>query len=264
MARIAPLPFLLVSLILLFAPAATVLAKPMVLFDQGHGQLFLIERDGDFDLSRLAGVFRESGHNVTAAATPLTADLLAGIDALVLSGPFAPYTPQEIETIASFVGRGGALCIMLHIAPPFAPLLQRFGVEHSNGVIREQEGIIDNDPVNFQATRLADHRLFQGVRQFNLYGVWALHETRPDVQVIARTSPSAWIDLNRNGRLDLADAQQSFAVAVAGRSGSGRFVVFGDDAIFQNKFLIGDNLILGRNLAAWLAADVPLPAAPSR
>jgi len=42
-------------------------------------------------------------------------------------------------------------------------------------------------------------------------------------------------------------------VAVAGRSGKGRFVVFGDDAIFQNKFLTGDNLVLGRNLASWLA-----------
>jgi len=50
-----------------------------------------------------------------------------------------------------------------------------------------------------------------------------------------------------------------FAVVVAGKLSSGRFVVFGDDAVFQNKFLTGDNLILGRNLAAWLATEIVQP-----
>jgi hypothetical protein len=238
---------------LFFSLAVTAHARQTVLFDQGHGQLFAIERNGDLDLSRLAALFKDAGCDVTSTASPLTNKLLSGVDALVLSGTFKPYSPEEIETIAAYVERGGALCIMLHIGPPVAKLLSRLGIEHSNGIIREQENIIGNDPANFRVTRLAKHPLFNGLRQFSLYGVWAIHETRPGIQAIAMTSASAWIDLNRNNRLDMVDVQQSFAVALAGQLGKGRFVVFGDDAIFQNKFLVGDNFTLGRNLAEWLS-----------
>ncbi|HLO26282.1 MAG TPA: DUF4350 domain-containing protein [Geobacteraceae bacterium] len=259
MSRIALLPSLVVSLVFLGFLAVPAHARPTVLFDQGHGQRFVIERNGDLDLSRFAALFKVSGYDIAAATDPLTTDRLTGINALVLSGAFRPYSPEEIEAIAAFVDRGGALCIMLHIGPPLSPLLRRFGVEHSNGVIREKENIIDNNPVNFQVTRLADHPLVRELHKFSLNGVWALNGALPGIQVVARTSPAAWIDLNGNGQLDSSDAQQSFAVAVAGQSGNGRFVVFGDDAIFQNRYLVDDNLILSRNLAIWLAAGTSQP-----
>jgi hypothetical protein len=259
MSRHATLLGFLVTLFLGFVPSAH--ARSTVLFDQGHGQRFVIERGQDLDLSRLAGLLRERGTTVATVTAPISARLLDGVDALVISGAFQPYTPQEIEAVAAFVDRGGALCIMLHIAPPLAPLLHRLGVEHANGVIHEHEQVIEANPLNFRVTRLAAHPLFKGLHQFSLYGVWALLDNRPGVQAIARTSPASWIDLNRNDRLDPGDARQSFAVVVAGTSGKGRFVVFGDDAIFQNRFLVGDNLVLGRNLAEWLAAG---PVRPSR
>ena len=109
--------------------------------------------------------------------------------------------------------------------------------------------------MNFQVTRLENHPLFQGIQHFSLHGVWALLDTRTGVRSIARTSPCAWIDLNGNGQFDKGDARQSFAVAVAGEIGKGRYVVFGDDAVFQNKFLKEGNLTLARNLAAWLAGS---------
>jgi hypothetical protein len=37
----------------------------------------------------------------------------------------------------------------------------------------------------------------------------------------------------------------------------GAFAIFGDDAIFQNKFLNGGNLFLGRNLARWFCSSTP-------
>ncbi len=256
MSRFAPLSVMFISVMFLLSAVVPVHAKTTVLFDQGHGQRLVIEGNRDLDLSRLAGVFREAGDKVIAVDTPLTAELLVGIDALILSGAFQPYTPEEIEAIVAFVERGGTLCIMLHIAPPFAPLLNRLGVEHSNGVIRERENIIDDNSLNFRVTRLTNPPLFQGIRQFSLYGAWALLDNRNGVHAIARTSPAAWVDLNGNNQLDPDDVEESFAVAVEGQSGRGRFVVFGDDAVFQNKFLTGDNLILGRNLAAWFATGL--------
>ena len=260
MSRLPLVPFLLFSLLLLLVSPFNAHARTAVLFDQGHGQRFLIERGEDLDLSLLAGTFRDLGADVSTSSSPLTEKLLHGVDVLVISGPFRPYTPEEIEAVARFIERGGAVCITLHIAPPVADLLYRVGVDHSNSVIHEEEGTIGKDPLNFHVTRLESHPLFQGVRQFSLYGVWALQSVRSGVRALARTSPSAWVDLNGNGRLDPGDARQQFAVAVAGEAGKGRFVVFGDDAVFQNKFLTGDNLILARNLAAWLTGRSAAPA----
>jgi len=264
MPRIPVAPFLLFALLAVLVVPFTAHARTAVLFDQGHGQKFLIERGGDLDLSRLARTFRDTGNAVSTSSTPLTDNLLKEVDVLIISGAFRSFTAGEIEAVSRFVERGGAVCIMLHIAPPLSGLLDRFGVYYSNGVINEVENTIDNDSINFRVTRLEKHPLFRGVRQFSLYGVWAVQSARPDVRVIARTSPSAWIDLNGNGTYDRGDARQQFAVAVAGEVGKGRFVVFGDDAVFQNRFLTGENLTLARNLAAWLAGGRPAPDKPAR
>lgn len=47
-------------------------------------------------------------------------------------------------------------------------------------------------------------------------------------------------------------------MVVAGSYGKGRFAVFGDDAIFQNRFLDADNRKLAANLARWLKGGTPL------
>lgn len=255
MSRLTRVPVLIFTVLILAVSTVHAHAGTSVLFDQGHGQLFFIERAGELDLSLLAGTFRDLGHSVSTSTGQLTDKIMEGVDVLVISGPFRPYSPEEIETVARFIERGGAVCLALHIAPPLSGLLNRFGIDFSNGVIHEGEGIIEGDSLNFSVTRLESHPLFQGIQQFTLHGVWALLDTRTGVRSIARTSSSAWIDLNRNGRFDQGDAQQSFAVAVAGEAGKGRFVVFGDDAVFQNKFLKEDNLILARNLVSWLAGS---------
>ncbi len=254
------LPAILILVILLFLdrPGAAH-ARSSVLFDQGHGQKFLVERGGDLDLSLLAGIFRELGHDVTTSSEALSDALLKNVDVLMISGPFKPYAGDEIEAVVRYLQRGGALCITLHIASPVSSLIYRLGLDVSNGVIHEEEGNILGDSLNFRVTHMEEHPLLAGVGEFNLYGVWALLDLRPGVRTIARTSPKAWVDLNRNNRFDGADARGPFGVVVAGEKGKGRFVVTGDDAVFQNRYLQGGNLALARNLAAWLAAPVWTP-----
>ena len=246
------LTILILIIFPLLDPPGAAHARTSVLFDQGHGQKFLIERGGDLDLSLLAGTFRDLGHDVATTSAPMSDALLNGLDILVISGPFKPFTGEEIEAVVRFVQRGGLLCITLHIAPPVSALIYRLGLDHSNGVIHEEEGRIGGDSLNFHVTRLDEHPLFTGLGEFSLYGAWALLDVRPDVRTIARTSPVAWVDLNGNGRFDAGDVRRTFGVVVAGVVGKGHFVVIGDDAVFQNKFLKGGNLALARNLAAWL------------
>jgi hypothetical protein len=225
--------------------------KATLLFDEAHGQRFLVGQQGRLDLSSFGAVARNEGLLVGTNREELSDHALAGAEALVVSGPFAPLTPAEVEATLRFLDRGGRLAVMLHIGPPAAALLDALRVDVSNGVIRERENVINDDPLNFRVTRLAPHELTQKLAGFDAFGVWALRSMSNDAAIIARTSERSWMDLNGNQTLDERDAVQSFGVAVAGKRGKGRFVVFGDDAILQNEFLAGDNLTLARNLARW-------------
>ncbi len=224
-----------------------------VLFDQGHGQRFVADQEGELDLSGLAGVFRAGGFSVRTSGGPVTEAGLAGVDVLVVSGPFAPYTPDERQAVAGFLGRGGRLVVLLHIPHPVLGLLDDLGVGVWNGVVNERDGLLGGRPTDFRVSDLSDHPVNRGLGGFALYGGWAL-EPRDGVEVLARTSPFAWVDKDRNRQYSAGERNGSFAVAVAGQLGRGRFVVFGDDAIFQNRFLAGDNRRLAENLVAWVGA----------
>lgn len=225
-----------------------------VLFDEAHGERFLVGEEGRLDLSKLGGTMRTADLRVTTGREKIADGTLANVDALVISGPFGFVTPSEVDAVLRFLDRGGRLAVMVHVGLPVAVLLDSLHVAISNGVIRERENVIGDEPLTFRVTRFAAHELTRGLTSFDAYGVWALMNKDDTSAIIARTSDAAWVDLNGNQTLDEKDAVQSFGVAVAGARGKGRFVVFGDDAIFQNEFLAGGNVVLAQNLAHWLAA----------
>jgi len=232
----------------------SVFAAPRILFDEGHAQAFKVGDTGELQLSTFAELFREAGGEVVAGSSPLNAQHLKNTQALVISGPFKPLTSEEIDAVLDFVRGGGRLAVMLHIGPPLSGLLKRLGVLHSNGVIQEQVNVIEGDALNFRAQIVSPHPVTSGLETFSLYGSWALLPEGKQTEILARSSEQSWVDLNGNRQHDASDAQQAFAVLVHGRLGQGEYLVFADDAIFQNRFLHGDNLTLARNLATWLLA----------
>ncbi|ORJ62080.1 DUF4350 domain-containing protein [Geothermobacter hydrogeniphilus] len=246
-----------IFVICLFPSLLFAAGPPRIWFDQGHGQRFAVDRPGPLQLTGFARLLAEQGGRVETGRQALDSGMLEQVDVLVLSGAFKPYRSQEIDAVERFLRGGGRLAVMLHIAPPFGDLLYRLGVDFSNGVIREREQVLNGDPLNFRVTDFADHPLTRGLQGFNLYGGWALINTDQRARVIARTGPEAWVDLNRDQRLNGNDAVQSFGVVVVGESGKGAFVVFADDAIFQNRFL-PENRQLADNLVRWLLRR-PLP-----
>lgn len=224
----------------------------VVMFDQGHGQKFLIEKEGDLQLSKLAALFKKEGYMVKAGAGPISDETMKDVSVLVISGAFAPFSPAEIDAVVSFLEAGGRLCIMLHIPQPVAGIMKRLQIFASNGVILEKENLITNEPKNFFLTKMDRHPITKGIQKIGVHGGWALISDSKQGKIIARTSSNAWVDLNRDGTLNSSDAQQSFGVIIAGISGKGTYVVFGDDAIFQNVFLEKENMALGKNLVNWL------------
>lgn len=220
-----------------------------VLFDNTHGERFLIGEKGTLQLSSLADVLQAAGARVSTLDQPISEASLAGADALVISGAFSPLSKDEIEAVTAFMKKGGKLAVMLHVAPPMAGLLDRLRVNYTNGVIQERENVLEDDPQRFKVTRLGSHPVLAGVSEMSLHGVWGLINTDGSARVVASTGPHAWVDL-RHDKVQTKENTASFGVVVAGDVGKGGFLVFGDDAIFQNKFL-SDNKALAANLAGW-------------
>jgi hypothetical protein len=177
---------------------------------------------------------------------------LTSADVLVISGAFQPFSPEEINAIIGFLERGGKLCVMLHIPQPLSGLMSRLNVYASNGVIQEEENTINNSPKDFFITNMEKNEITKGLKKIGAHGVWALMTESANARIIARTGEKAWIDLNRDGKFNETDVRQSFGVVIEGTFGKGRYVIFGDDAIFQNKFLDQENMPLGKNMANWM------------
>ena len=224
----------------------------IVLLDQGHGQHFSFKGRRALDLSRFRSEIERAGGTTRILRGRFSQKGLQGVEAVVISGAFKPLRPEEIDALMAFLKRGGRIFIALHIGPPLYGILDRLGVSVSNGVIREREHVIGSKGLDFMVVDLGPWRILRDLGHFNVYGCWALHPTGSGFRSVARTSPSAWVDLNGNRRLDRRDAVSRFSVALHGRHGKGEVVVFGDDAIFQNTFLKGQNLELARRISKWL------------
>jgi hypothetical protein len=253
-------PLLLAMAQCLFAAPA--FAQTIVLFDEGHGQQFLSGRAGDLDLSGLAAMFREGGCEVRSSRRPIDAAALKGVSALIISGAFAPIASPEIEAIRQFVVNGGRLALMLHIGQPVQGLLEQMGLQYSRGTVHESEGTISGRSGDFAVTRFEPHALTEGLTRLSVFGCWALRSGgNSTARVIARTGPQAWLDSNRDGTRSPSDLVGVQGLVFAGELGAGAYVVFGDDAIFQNRFLKEYNADIGMRLARWLA-PVRAPRAP--
>ena len=235
--------------------AAPAVARTVVLFDEGHGQQFLSGRSGDLDLSSLAGILQKAGCEVRSSRGTIDAAALKDVSALVISGAFAPIIPPEIAAIRQFVVSGGRLAVMLHIVPPVQSLLEELGLLYSRSPVRESAGAINGSSLDFAVTRFEPHALTEGLARLSVFGCWALKNvTNSTARVIARTGPQAWLAANRDGARAPDDPVGVLALVVAGELGAGSYVVFGDDAIFQNRFLVKYNADIGLRLAHWLAS----------
>ncbi|MCK4509159.1 MAG: DUF4350 domain-containing protein [Desulfuromonadales bacterium] len=243
---------LLLTVVAVCYLATYTIAAPIVLFDESHAQQFVIDKSGPLDLSELAALYQDNGFNVLSHADGLTKETLGSVDVLVISGPFLPLSESELDAVIEFINAGGGLAIMLHIAPPVRDLLHRLDVDYTNGTLRETSQTIDGNPLNFKISIMADHPVTAGLNGFSIYGAWALRGTAPHATIIAATSQYGWVDLNRDNQLTEVDAMQTFGVMVAGETGQGRYVVLGDDAVFQNRFLDEANRQLALKLVNWL------------
>jgi len=225
-----------------------------ILVDEGHGQRFSVASDGELQLSGLGMLVANKGHRIEIHNGPINEQVLLAARGLIISGPFTSYSVDEIRAIRRFAHLGGRIAVMIHVGPLNGLLLAGLGVQVSNGVLFDPENIVGRGGREFSAHKLDRHPLFEGVDSFKLYGAWALNTSASTARSIAFTGHRAWIDLHGQHN-STNNPVSSWAVVVSVKMGSGEVVVFGDDAIFQNRFLEGGNLRLAENLVTWLTEE---------
>lgn len=237
--------------LVLFSCKRPPLPPPIVVFDQAHGQEAIDGSKSKQSLNHLQKLFAEQGFIVKINNASLTESALNNVDALVIEGPQSPLSEPELQLIGKYLNNGGQLFLTVNQPAAITPLLSRLRVFIAKGQVREKENLLSSQtPLNFSLKNFPVHPLTKGLTNFDIYGGWPLN-TNLEANIIAKTSPNAWVDLNDNDSFDELDASQAFPIIVTGQVGHGHFVVIGDDSGLQDENILGGNELFGKNLARW-------------
>lgn len=195
--------------------------------------------DGPSDVSQARLTMERAGYPVGNTLT--SPHLLEGLGEpdrylLVVAGVESEYTDAEVDAITSFVEDGGSLVL----ADDFGfgnDVATEFGLSFSNRVLRDDEFRGNSSFVEVNGT-LPDGRnatLLTNVPT-------ALNVADADGEVLARTSPGAYVDVNGDGREDGGDISNAFPVAYRTGMGEGQAIFLSDPGLLANQALGTDDV----------------------
>ncbi len=247
-----------------------------IYFLQGHGERAL---GGPGDPAGYWFVSEALGkENATALALDLAtvADVPADAAAVVIAGPRRDLLPEELDALAAYIDRGGAVLALLDPGP--LPRLTSFLA--ARGVLLADDVIVDGDNRLLGAEplviRVVDYRMHPVTAPSDVPAILVGARTvdtpsaEGPVQSVARTIASSWAtpeieaakrgdvrrheDRDRPGPLPVMVAA-SFE-AGAGKAGGGRLVVIGDSDFAANGYidLLGNRDLL-LNSVSWLTDE---------
>ncbi|MEM9074333.1 MAG: DUF4350 domain-containing protein [Myxococcota bacterium] len=270
-----------------FQEAFSRLAQPRreVYFTVGHGERgFGGEEAPDERLERFVRSLRRS--NIVPRELGVASGLAQGISRTVpmvaIAGSRDPWTPEELESIARYVKRGGRLLVLVdgEAGGALDPLLDGFGLGLAEGVLTSEEHSVprtrsEADRTRIYTSRFAEHptvreaRAQRGRHAVTLRAGAALTrtETPPGVSAVfpLRTENTTWRDLNddrtRNEDEQAEASPILAAVTVHNPEGQeGRVVVIGESSFAGNDLITyrGNFFVLGDSLQ-WLMGDLEGP-----
>lgn len=158
--------------------------------------------------------------------------------AVVLS-PEEPYSERDRARLAAFVADGGTLVVAEDVGPVGNTLLSAVGAEtrFDHRPVRDERHYY-RSPAFPVATEVADAPETEGVDQLTLnHGTTLRADDSEATQVLVRTSSFAYLDENRNERLDDEESMVSRPVVVREEVGNGTVIAVSDPSIFINVML---------------------------
>ncbi len=178
--------------------------RKVIYFLEGHGEA-AIEETGDSGYSFAKDELAKLSYEVKKLPLAVSETFPADCAVLVVPGPRKDLLPNELETIESYIGRGGRVLFMLDpgSAPDLAPLLLKYGVKLGDGVV--VDAVSRMFGADYTMPVITDYEYSPITRSFR-YATFFPYarpvdpaDQKPEGAVVAtlgKTSPNSWAEMN--------------------------------------------------------------------
>jgi ABC-type uncharacterized transport system involved in gliding motility auxiliary subunit len=258
--------------------------RKKIYFAEGHGEPSIDDTQGVGGFGLFADALRKQNYEVGKVFLPEVQEIPADAAVVVVAATEKDYFPQELDTLARYMRRGGRVLFLLE---------PRQG-EKLAGFVKDWGGAVGNDVIVDQQIRLfegvtlglepvvadyGDHPSVKSLKERTLFSlVRSVTPVDPApkgivVKTIASTAKTSWAEtdldaLFSQGAAEMSDADKTGPVSIAvaasayakdvGGEGDAEFemAVFGDSTFATNKYwrqLFNDALVLA--VTGWLAGE---------
>jgi ABC-type uncharacterized transport system involved in gliding motility auxiliary subunit len=252
-----------------------------VYFLGGHGESSPSNEKDDGGMKQAAQDLIDEGYEVAELSLLETENLPADASVLVVAGPKKALFPHEVQTIGSWLKRGGRALLMIEVGtePGLEQLLRPWGIDVGNDLIVDPNpaskalGFGPDAPV---ITKFEVHPITDPLAGQALLFYWArsvqpkLGVARTEHATLVMSSPTSWGETRyaEGGDVerDEADVPGPVPIAVAASrrtvgtaraaTDEARLVVIGDASFATNRFVsMSGNGDLFVNAVSWLAGE---------
>ncbi len=267
-----------------------------IYFLKGHGELSLTSTEPDGFAESKAHIERQN-YKTEELVLLQTPEIPSDATVLVVAGPKTDPMDPELESIKSYLTKGGSLFVMLNPfkTPKLAGLLKDYGIETANDIIIDKMSRVFGG--DYLIPVITTYINFPITKDFNLASFFPqarsifVSKKQPQgitAQELALTSPVSWTiteeqlnsgnvnfdeKIDRQGPISVMAVSQMAVTPEAKETGqpkdettpeqisnNARIVVTGSALFASNKFVqaIQANKEMLLNSISWLAADANL------
>ena len=258
--------------------------RKKIYFADGHGEPSIDDSQGVGGFGLFADSLRKQNYEVAKLFLPEVQEVPQDAAVLIVTATEKDYFPQELDTLARYMRRGGRVLVLLEPrqADKLVGFLKDWGAVAGNDVLVDQqirlfEGVtLGLEPV---VSDYGDHPAVKSLKERTLFSLArSVSPADPPpkgivVKTIASTAKTSWAEtdldaLFNQGAAELSDADKAGPVSIAvaasayakdiGGEGDAEFemAVFGDSTFATNKYwrqLFNDALVL--SVTGWLAGE---------
>ncbi len=174
--------------------------KKVIYFLEGHGEAS-IDGSGDSDYSTAKAELEKLAYEVKKLPLALEDNFPEDISLLIIPGPQKDLLPNELETIKSYIQRGGRVFFMVdpEASPGLMPFLEIFGIKLENDLIVDTVSrLLGGDYFMPVVNEYQVHDITKNFRYATFFPYArsvSTTEEKPEgvtTEVIAKSSPNSW------------------------------------------------------------------------